>query len=256
MQEQALRTRAHKTGLLASVRSVEEALIVLDAGVDIIDAKDPALGALGALNTQEIAAIVSAVNGRCRISATTGDWPLGSVELMTSFENVQNTGVDFIKIGLFGAKDEASLNAGLEPLGTSSLSGSSGPHRIAVMMADSGVPLWPLGILKKHGFMGVMLDTANKQGGGLCELACQETLSLFVNHAKHLGLMVGLAGSLRLEDIAAMALLEPDYLGFRTALCGKEGRSGDLDSKRITQVRSALNRANSPGPDLSPHEPD
>ena len=37
------------TGMLASVNSVAESLLVLSAGVDIIDLKQPALGALGAL---------------------------------------------------------------------------------------------------------------------------------------------------------------------------------------------------------------
>jgi len=34
------------TGMLASVNCVAEALLVLEAGVDIIDLKQPALGAL------------------------------------------------------------------------------------------------------------------------------------------------------------------------------------------------------------------
>ncbi|MGZ8193906.1 MAG: (5-formylfuran-3-yl)methyl phosphate synthase, partial [Methylobacter sp.] len=37
------------TGMLASVNSVAEALLVLGANVDIIDLKQPAFGALGAL---------------------------------------------------------------------------------------------------------------------------------------------------------------------------------------------------------------
>ena len=36
------------TQLLVSVKNVEETFIALDAGVDIIDLKDPANGALGA----------------------------------------------------------------------------------------------------------------------------------------------------------------------------------------------------------------
>lgn len=38
------------TQLLISVKNVEEALIALNCGVDIIDLKDPNIGALGALN--------------------------------------------------------------------------------------------------------------------------------------------------------------------------------------------------------------
>jgi hypothetical protein len=241
-----------KTGLLASVRSVDEALIALVSGADIIDAKDPSQGALGALNTKEMSNIVKAVNGRCPISATTGDWYLGSAELLSSYEAVQNTGVDYIKIGLFGAHDESTLRAGLASLSSSRLTTIRSPHRIAVIMADHGVPLWPLSILKEQGFMGVMLDTANKHSGGLRTVASQETLSLFVAHAKNLGLMVGLAGSLSLEDIEALTALTPHYLGFRTALCGKEGRTGSLDSNRVAEIRSTLDRTNQ---NLPPHLP-
>ena len=244
---------SHKTGLLASVRSVDEALIALVSGADIIDAKDPALGALGALDPKEISAIVKAVNGRCPISATTGDWPLGSTQLQSSYASIQNTGVDYIKIGLFGVTDAASLLNGLAQLPSSSNPIGQRPHRIAVIMADQGVPLWPLSILKKHAFMGVMLDTANKHSGGLRTVESQETLAVFVAHAKSLGLMVGLAGSLRIEDITPLAALKPHYLGFRTALCGEEGRNGNLDPNRIAQLRIALERTHSSVPDLSAH---
>ena len=241
-----------KTGLLASVRSVDEALIALVSGADIIDAKDPSLGALGALNAGEISNIVKAVNGRCPISATTGDWHIGSAEFLASYVAIQNTGVDYIKIGLFGSPDESTLRAGLASLSTSPNTSMRCPHRIAVIMADHGVPLWPLSILKEQGFMGVMLDTANKYSGGLRTVASQETLSLFVTHAKNLELMVGLAGSLSHKDIEALTALNPHYLGFRTALCGQEGRTGSLDSNRMAEIRSTLDRTHKA---LPPHLP-
>jgi len=241
----------HSTGLLASVRSVDEALIALVSGADIIDAKDPFLGALGALDAKEISAIVKAINGRAPVSATTGDWPIGSPELLMAYESIQHTGVDYIKIGLFGVHDEATLRSGLAALPPPHLSQS--PARIAVIMADQGILLWPLQILKEYGFKGVMLDTANKFAGGLRTLASQETLSLFVSHASALDMMVGLAGSLSEEDIDPLSALHPHYLGFRTALCGVEGRTGRLDSSRIAQLRATLNRVKPLTPNLLTH---
>ncbi|MGR9054210.1 MAG: (5-formylfuran-3-yl)methyl phosphate synthase, partial [Gammaproteobacteria bacterium] len=64
------------TGMLASVADLDEALEVLSVGVDIIDLKRPAHGALGALDTDTVAAIVDRIQGRCPLSATIGDLPM------------------------------------------------------------------------------------------------------------------------------------------------------------------------------------
>ncbi|MBU0772374.1 MAG: hypothetical protein KKE66_13230, partial [Gammaproteobacteria bacterium] len=59
--------------MLASVRDLEEARIVLDAGVDLIDLKQPADGALGALPVDVIRDVVAFVAGRTLTSATAGN---------------------------------------------------------------------------------------------------------------------------------------------------------------------------------------
>ncbi|MGZ8249348.1 (5-formylfuran-3-yl)methyl phosphate synthase, partial [Methylomagnum sp.] len=46
------------TGLLASVANLDEARLVAESGADIIDLKNPAAGALGALSVGEVARIV------------------------------------------------------------------------------------------------------------------------------------------------------------------------------------------------------
>ena len=49
--------------LLISVKNVEEALIALTIGVDVIDLKDPNVGALGALNLTDTQQILQAIAG-------------------------------------------------------------------------------------------------------------------------------------------------------------------------------------------------
>ena len=51
------------TGMLASVNSIEDALLALSAGVNIIDLKQPALGALGALDMATVKQVVAEVAG-------------------------------------------------------------------------------------------------------------------------------------------------------------------------------------------------
>ena len=68
------------TGMLASVASLEEARIVLKQRVDIIDLKDPKLGALGALDQRIISSVVQLVNNLIPTSATIGDIKPNDIE--------------------------------------------------------------------------------------------------------------------------------------------------------------------------------
>ena len=93
------------TGMLASVNSLEEALLALSANVDIIDLKQPALGALGALETDLVKAIVNEINGRCPVSATIGDLPMQPEIVYQAVKAMAETGVDYVKIGFFPGGD-------------------------------------------------------------------------------------------------------------------------------------------------------
>src|SRR3569833_993095 len=84
------------TGWLASVTDADEARQVLAAGADIVDAKNPHAGALGALPLDTVRAIVSAVGGQAPVSATVGDFP--SMEPHADARDVDMkaaTGIDF-----------------------------------------------------------------------------------------------------------------------------------------------------------------
>ena len=89
------------TGMLASVASLEEARIVLKQRVGIIDLKDPKLGALGALDQRIISSVVQLVNNLIPTSATIGDIKPNDIELSERIIMTANSGVSFIKVGLF-----------------------------------------------------------------------------------------------------------------------------------------------------------
>ena len=57
------------TGMLASVANLHEANIVMQAGADIIDLKNPEKGALGAVEVDIARTIVNQVS-QCQVSAT------------------------------------------------------------------------------------------------------------------------------------------------------------------------------------------
>ena len=221
------------TRLLASVQDEHEAQIAIAGGADIVDFKNPAQGALGALSTDTIARGVRRVERRALTSATAGDWPLESGPLTSAATRIGATGVDYIKLGLLpGAALEHCIDA---------LAAVAREYRlVAVLFADRGVPLQALEWLQHAGFSGAMIDTFDKAGGGLRSHLNEEQLRAFVMRSRGLGLLTGLAGSLRVDDIAPLMALGPDLLGFRGALCDEHDRNSTLSLARLRAVREVL----------------
>lgn len=225
------------SGMLASVNSIEEALLVLSAEVDIVDLKQPALGALGALDAVTVQQIVVAIAGRCPVSATIGDLPMQSEPVFNAVKAMAETGVDYIKIGFFPGDDWQGTVQKL------ALLTSQNHALIAVLFADTDPDFAVLSALKAAGFKGVMLDTMNKQKGSLTQVMSKLAIAEFVKQAKALELLCGLAGSLRLSDIPELLLYAPDYLGFRGALCQAHVRVGQLNKQAVLQIKQAMNVA-------------
>lgn len=227
--------------MLASVRDLDEARIVLDAGVDLIDLKQPADGALGALPPEVISEVVGFVAGRTLTSATAGNIEPDAEAVQAAMQSIAVTGVDYVKAGLFpagwqqGGRDYAAVRAclgGLVPL--------NGVRRIAVMFADLAPPLDLVDAVAEAGFDGVMVDTALKTGHSLPDVATDDWLAAFVGGARARGLLCGLAGSLREGHIAPLTRLAPDYLGFRGALCAGQARAHALGADAVRRVRGAV----------------
>lgn len=223
------------TGFLASVATVDEMAIVRTGGADVVDLKNPAEGALGAWSRPDLERAVtlwrSWGEGRPALSATIGDQPMEPATVLAAAGRVASTGVPMVKLGVFPG-DPAGCFAALGPLAKET-------RLIAVFFADQAPDVALLDLVAASGFHGAMLDTAEKAGGGLRRHMGPAALTRFVGRAKALGLLAGLAGSLKLDDVAPLAALEPDYLGFRGALCNG-GRTGTLSPEAVASVRAAL----------------
>lgn len=223
------------TRLLASVTSAAEAYIALAGGADIIDLKDPARGALGALAPQQIADTVQAVAGRRRVSATVGDPPYAPQALLKRITGTAAAGVDYVKIGIPPQLSAADWRALADAVRIAH------PARlVAVLFADRDPDLSLIERLAGLRFGGVMLDTAAKQSGRLRDHVDDAVLRHFAERAHAVGLIAGLAGSLRCVDIPHLLPLGADYLGFRGALCAGSRREAELDAMRIADVRRAI----------------
>jgi uncharacterized protein (UPF0264 family) len=227
------------TGLLASVRSVVEAELALAGGADILDLKDPDHGALAALPEATIAAAVAWGAGRITLSATAGDLPMRPGLVAARVGAIAALGVDFVKIALLPEGDRAGCLAALAGLA------AAGRRIVAVLFADQAPALGLVDEVAAAGLAGIMLDTADKQGGGLRRHLDDAFLATFVGRARGRGLLTGLAGSLRRTDVPALLPLGADYLGFRGALCAA-GRGGSLDPAALAAIRAAMD-----GPQIS-----
>jgi uncharacterized protein (UPF0264 family) len=246
------------TAMLASVRTLDEALFALEAGADFIDLKEPSQGALGALDHAAVRVCVKAIGGRRPVSATIGDIvSMDPREMTAAVDRMATTGVNYIKIGFFAHPRAFDCATALTTLARRA-------RLIAVMFADEPWSLDPspsgtrdhLGrsrgagvrddlialtnALADAGFTGAMLDTAHKTGRTLRDWRKDGELREFVDRASDHGLLTGLAGSLRKEDIAPLLAIEPDYLGFRGALCSGSNRIQNLDAKAFAKIRSAI----------------
>lgn len=218
---------------LASVRNADEARAALAGGADILDCKDPSLGALGAVSLQVVREIVVAAGPGVTVSATIGDLPNDAMRVVRAAEEVAAAGVNIVKWGIFDTDGAAQVIDALQgaDIGSSQL--------VAVLMADRNPDLSLLAPLAAAGFAGVMLDTADKSRGPLTQVLSVAEIKSFVALAHKHKLISGLAGSLRIADIEPLLRYGPDVLGFRGALC-TGGRTGKLERANVDDVARAI----------------
>ncbi|ODN71351.1 (5-formylfuran-3-yl)methyl phosphate synthase [Methylobrevis pamukkalensis] len=220
------------TLLLVSVTNAEEAHLAVEAGADLIDAKDPAAGALGALTPATVAEIVAAVDGRATVTAVCGDH-LRAETLLDSAEAMAATGVDMVKIGFVpDLADARVIRAAGRLLGTRT-------KLVAVLFADLVPDFGLVPVLAEAGFHGVMLDTSGKSAGLLSHLSTMRIFG-FVSTARTCGLISGLAGSVRIADLPAVAGFGPDLVGMRGGVCRGGRRTSALDPDLVRMAAARL----------------
>lgn len=223
------------TKWLASVQSLEEAKTLLAVLPDILDMKDPSKGALAALPVEVVAEIVSMIDGRCLTSATVGDLPMQADLMGKAMITMASSNVDYIKIGVFPSDNLKTCIQTLEHV----IKKLKTPV-IAVLFADKSIDLDNIPHLKASGFAGVMVDTAIKNGQGLLNHWDKAQLTHFIDAVHQYEMLCGLAGALKVEDIAELNPLSADYFGFRSALCDQQKRKEKLQLPLAEQVKEGI----------------
>ncbi len=219
--------------LLISVRNIEEALLALDAGVDIIDLKDPNVGALGALDLVTTGQIVQTINGCGLVSATVGEQHVLLSELIEDITARAQLGVDIIKIGVSVLFYDHRFFVEMSKLTL------AGVKMVVVFFADEKLDLDLLPALQEAGFYGAMLDTKNKQHH-LLAMQTKKSLHLFTQLCKKHHLKSGLAGSLKPQHIEILSEVDSTYIGFRGGVCENSMRNAALSKAKVMEVKNML----------------
>lgn len=228
--------------LLVSVRDAAEARAAVAGGADIIDAKDPAGGALGAVSPEQLAGIRRAVPADRALTAALGDLPELAV-LEERLATLNPGELAFGKIGLGGAKAPAATAVRLSR--TARLFNSRGVGGLVVvayadwLSAAAPPPAEVLTLAQLAGSAGVLLDTAAKDRGGLLQLWSTEQLAAFAGAVHKAGLFLALGGSLTSVDLPRALAAGADIIGVRGAVCGG-GREGRVEMLRVRALRQAL----------------
>jgi (5-formylfuran-3-yl)methyl phosphate synthase len=230
------------TRMLVSVRSVDEALQAAAAGAHFIDLKEPRQGALGGLPLPTIQAIVAALRAQhvalpvggtisATISATIGDWPMHALgDITARVQAVAACGVDIVKVGITREPAAAAVLAWL---------GGCGLPIVPVLIADQGLDDGLLAQALSLPFAGLMLDTADKKAGSLFDVMSVQAVQQFINTTRRAGLMVGVAGALRISQLPLLLQLAADFAGFRSAVCLGD-RSAALDPALLRQLLATM----------------
>jgi (5-formylfuran-3-yl)methyl phosphate synthase len=236
--------------LLVSVSDAVEARATVDGGADIIDAKNPSLGTLGAVRPEVLSEIRRAVDPSRLVTAA-----LGEAEAEAGVEELARQlvvrGARLVKVGFAGVADTGRVEQIIERLTRACALVDEASGVVAVAYADSRTcgsidanDLLP--ISARAGASGVLVDTAEKRGPGLLDLWSMLTLESWVSEAHAHGLMVAVAGKLGLDDLHAVADSGADVAGVRGAAC-VDGRAGRVSSERVRALaaRVALQRSTS-----------
>ena len=226
--------------LLVSVRGASEARAALIGGADLIDAKNPRRGPLGAVSPIVLAAIRRTVGSARPVTAALGD-AVTERAVAQGARRAAGHGVAFVKVGFAGVASEVRAR------GLAAAACRAAPRVVVVAYADwrrvgSLPPQRLVAVAAEVGAVGVLIDTARKPAP-LFALASRDVVGGWVAATHEAGLFAALAGGLTDSDVATAGELGADVMGVRGAAC-TGSRLGRVSPERVATLL-ALTRATS-----------
>jgi uncharacterized protein (UPF0264 family) len=224
--------------LLVSVRDADEALIAWSAGASIIDVKEPSRGSLGKSDWPTIRDVAKAVGQFVPVSIALGelcDFECHDITIANRFE-----GISFAKLGLSNTnamdwRTRWSSANELIPNAT---------RRVAVAYADwqiaeSPAPRDVIDFAAQKGCDVVLVDTFDKNNGGLLDVFNESDVAELINRIRDEGMKSAMAGSLSIEMIENLIPMKPDIIAVRGAACVGD-RTSRIDSEKVRLLANLL----------------
>ncbi len=235
--------------LLVSVVNKTEAVDSIKGGADILDVKNPKEGSLGANFPRVIRQVKEVMPKNLELSATIGDLPNlpGTASLAALGAAV--SGVDYVKVGLFGVKTSEEATALMTEVvravkeydrGLKTIASGYADFRYVGCVSPMELPM----VAHKAGADGVLVDVKIKNGkDNLFSFLTDEQLGGFVTQAHDYNLLAALAGSLDKQDIPRVHSLGADIIGVRGAVCAKKDRlAGKLESEKVAELAKEISK--------------
>jgi len=226
--------------LLVSVKNAAEASAALAGGADVIDAKNPLAGALGAVSLETLIDIRLTVARRRPVTAALGDAG-DEATIERAAYTFAHAGARFVKIGFAGVTSDVRVAALLKAAVHGAKAASHDCGVVAVAYADADRVFGPpaaslVSVAGRTAVDGLLIDTADKSGPALRELIAAKTLAGWITEVHSAGLFVALAGKLTAEDLIFAADAGADIAGVRGAAC-EGGRTGSVAVEKVRQLR-------------------
>lgn len=239
-------TDRRRPGILISVKNLAEARLVAQAGVDIVDIKDPEVGALGRADEttlRDIAVYLKELSQPGSLAlGELGDFERDppTIDLLNNFH--------WAKIGLAGSADSdwrSRIGRIWKEIGVACLP-------VAVCYADwrrarSPRPQTVIAFAAENGLTHVLIDTFDKSSGASPEVLGESGLEELIEQARTRGLSTVLAGSLGLAHTGLIRQLAPDLVGVRGAVCSGN-RRGAIDPGRLHEFVAGMKNASAFNP--------
>ena len=237
------KNKTAETNLLVSIKDFSEISDDLIDFVNIIDLKDPNKGSIGSWEPSEISKVVKLYKSKIKISATLGDI-FDNKKFLTKLEKFDELNLDFIKFGLLSH----NFNSLYEKIKLVSLNKYK-TDLVCVIFVDKDEKLKntknKISYLKDSGINHILLDTFVKIKGDIFEFCDIEEIEAFINICKEYKIKTGIAGGLKEYQIPSIINLNPDIIGFRSAVCENRSRSGIIQKKKIKRISSYFRVFNS-----------
>jgi uncharacterized protein (UPF0264 family) len=234
--------------VLISVVDEEEAAEAIAGGADIIDAKNPKEGALGANFPWVIKRIRKMTPKKIDVSCTLGDMPNLPGAMSLAAAGAATTGVNYIKAGLSeikNKKDAVYLMRSVvravrecDPAIKVATVGYADAERVGSI---DPLLLPDIACEAKTDF--AMIDTAIKDGNSLFTFLTTDKLKRFISESRDRGLKIALAGALKKEDLPTVYALGADIVGLRSVACTGGNRiKGRITKRNVEELVEIVRR--------------